>query len=127
MNLEKVVFAFVVILAATLNLGFVYGGISDPGHHPLWQLFAATVVSLIAAVLKLGDRSHMGALQLASSLVVLLQLIVASLVWFFAGQTATGLPSTSALVTIVSLSAGALFANVTSVIIMLIDTTAQRR
>jgi len=102
MNLEKVVFAFVVILAATLNLGFVYGGISDPGHHPLWQLFAATVVSLIAAVLKLGDRSHMGALQLASSLVVLLQLIV-------------------------SLSAGALFANVTSVIIMLIDTTAQRR
>lgn len=127
MNLEKVIFAFFVLLAATLNIGFLYGGLTDAAHHQLWQLFAATVVSLIAAVLKLGDRSHLGALQLASSLVVLLQLLAASLVWFFANPATAGQHAEAGLSTIVSLSAGALFANVVAVVIMLIDTALQRR
>jgi hypothetical protein len=127
MNLEKVIFAFFVLLAATLNIGFIYGGVTDAGHHQLWQLFAATVVSLIAAVLKFGDRSHLGALQLASSMVVLLQLVGASLVWFFANQAVTGQQAVGGLSTIVSLSVGALFANLVSVVIMLIDTALQRR
>ena len=30
MNLEKVVFGFFILLAATLNFGFVYGDMTDP-------------------------------------------------------------------------------------------------
>ena len=33
MNLEKVVFGFFVVLAATLNFGFVIGDIDNPELH----------------------------------------------------------------------------------------------
>jgi hypothetical protein len=127
MNLEKVVFAFFILLAATLNFGFVYGGIGDPEHHHMWELFAATVVSLIAIVLKFGDRTHIGAVHLASSLVAMLQLFAAALVWFFASPKDGGALSAGALSSVVSLGAGALLANGVSVVIMIVDTTIQRR
>ncbi len=126
MNLEKVVFGFVILLAATLNFGFVYGDIGNPDQHNAWELFAAIIASLIAVILKFGDRTHIGAVHLASSLVALLQLFAAALVWFFATQKAPQL-SAGSLASVVSLSAGALFANVVSVIIMIIDTAIQRR
>jgi hypothetical protein len=56
-NLEKVVFGFFVLLAATLNFGFFIGDISDPELHNPYELFAAVVVNLIALVLKFGDRT----------------------------------------------------------------------
>ena len=127
MNLEKVVFGFFILLAATLNFGFVYGDIADPNHHHLWELFAATVVSLIAAVLKFGDRSHIGAVHLASSLVALLQLFGASLFWFFAARETGNQINAAALSNIVSLAAGALLANLVSVVIMVVETIIQRR
>ena len=88
MNLEKVVFGFFILLAATLNFGFVYGDIDDPVLHDEWELFAAVVVNLIAAVLKFGDRTHIGAVHLASSLVALLQLAAATVVWVVAQRGA---------------------------------------
>ncbi len=126
MNLEKVVFGFFILLAATLNLEFVYGDVTNPDLHNAWELFAAIVASLIAVVLKFGDRTHIGAVHLASSLVALLQLGAAALVWFFAQKDGAHL-STNALGSVVSLAAGALFANIVSVIIMIIDTAVQRR
>lgn len=117
MNLEKVVFGFFILLAATLNFGFVYGDVDNPAHHHLWEFFAAFVVNIVATVLKFGDRTHVGAIHLATSLVALLQLFAAALVWFFAGD----MPS------IVSLSAGALLANVVSVTILIVETVVQRR
>lgn len=117
MNLEKVVFGFFILLAATLNFGFVYGDIDNPQHHHLWEFFAAFVVNIVATVLKFGDRTHVGAIHLATSLVALLQLGAAALVWFFAGSMAS----------IVSLSAGALLANVVSVTILIVETVVQRR
>ncbi len=75
MNVEKVVFAFFIVLAATLNFGFVYGQIDDPTHHDIYELFAAVVVNLIATVLKFGDRTQIGAVHLATSLVAVLQLV----------------------------------------------------
>lgn len=126
MNLEKVVFGFFILLAATLNFGFVYGEISNPDHHHFWELFAAIVVNLIATVLKFGDRTHVGAVHLASSLVALLQLVAAALVWFFASQASAQI-SAYTMSSIVSLSAGALLANIVSVVIMVIETTMQRR
>jgi hypothetical protein len=117
MNLEKVVFGFFIVLAATLNFGFVYGDIDNPAHHDAWEFFAAFVVNIVATVLKLGDRTQVGAIHLATSLVAVLQLVAAALVWFFAGNMAA----------VVSLSAGALLANIVSVVILIVETTVQRR
>jgi len=126
MNLEKVVFAFVILLAATLNFGFVYGGVDNPAHHHIWELFAATTVNLVAVVLKFGDRTHIGAVQQAASLVALLQLLAAGFFWFVLAPKDAAL-SPDGLSSIVSLAAGALVANGVSVVILIIDTSIQRR
>ena len=58
MNLEKVIFGFFIVFAATLNFGFFIGDIDTPVHHEIYELFAAVVVNLIATVLKFGDRTR---------------------------------------------------------------------
>ena len=127
MNSEKVVFSFFIVLSLTLNFGFVYGEIDNPQHHPVYEFFAVIVVNLIATVLKFGDRSQMGALLLATSLVANLQLIAAALVWAFAVHI-SGVGLTPDIVaSIVSLSGGAMLANVISVILLIIETVMLRR
>jgi len=127
MNPEKVVFGFFIVLALTLNFGFFVGDFDNPDHHHLYELFAVVVVNLIATVLKFGDRSQMGAVLLATSLVAILQLIAATLVWVFAEHVSgTGLtPVVTA--SIVSLSGGAMLANVVSVVLLIIETVMLRR
>jgi len=66
MNTEKVLFAFFIVLALTLNFGFFIGDINNPIHHDGMELAAALVVSLIATIMKFGDRSQMGAVLLAT-------------------------------------------------------------
>jgi len=100
MNLEKVVFAFFIILAVSLNFGFYTGDFSDPSHHHPYELFAALVVSLVCTVMKFGDRTQFGSTVLASSLVVDLLLIAA---------------------------AGALVANLLSVVLLIIETSQVRK
>lgn len=126
MNLEKVIFSFFMILALTLNFGFFYGVVDDPNHHNVYELFAVIVVNLIATVLKFGDRSQMGAMLLATSLVAVVQLVSAAIVWTFAVHIQeTGLtPST--MTTIVSLSGGAVLANIISVILLMIEAAMLR-
>ena len=68
MKLDKVVFAFFIVLALTLNFGFFVGEIDNPAHHDALELCAALAVSLIATVLKFGDRSPLGSVMLATSL-----------------------------------------------------------
>lgn len=127
MNLEKVVFGFFIILAMTLNFGFVLGDIQNPAHHHVYELFFAIIVNLIATVLKFGERTQTGAIHLASSLVADLGLLAAAWVWASAVYiNGTGLtPDITA--SIVSLSAGALAANVLSVIMLLVETVMFRR
>ena len=127
MNTEKVVFGFFVLLALTLNFGFVLGEIGNPEHHHAYELFAALVVSLIATVLKLGDRSHIGALLLAASLVSDLQLIAAELVWGIATQVLDVGTTPEVIASVVSLAAGALLANIASVTILIIESFTLRR
>ena len=79
MNLEKVIFGFFIVFAATLNFGFFIGEIDNPVHHDIYELFAAVVVNLIATVLKFGDRTQIGAIHLATSLVADLQLLAAAI------------------------------------------------
>jgi len=121
MNLEKVIFGFFIILALTLNFGFCIGEISDLSHHNTYELYAAIIVSLIATVLKFGDRSQIGALLLATSLVADLQLIAAALVWTFAAHIYTDNVGASAITSVVSLASGALVANAVSVILLIIE------
>ncbi len=127
MNLEKVVFGFFVLLAATLNFGFFIGDISDPELHNIYELAAAIVVSLIATVLKFGDRTQLGAVHLATSLVADLQLIAAGVVWAVATKMTEHGLTEGATAAMVSLSGGALIANLVSVVLLVVETASFRR
>ena len=127
MNLPKVFFAFFIMLALTLNFGFFLGDIDNPEHHNAMELGAALAVSLIATIIKFGDRSQMGAVLLATSLVADLQLLAAAGIWaYFANATADGI-TPEILASIVSLSGGALMANLVSVTLLVAETITIRR
>ena len=127
MNFERVVFGFVIILALTFTFAFVIGDLDNPSHHSVWMLTIAILVNLIATGLKLGDRSQVGALLLASSLVVDVLLIAARVVWvIYAEETSAG-PSPESMANIVSLAAGALVASIVTVVILVGDALISRR
>jgi hypothetical protein len=126
-NLEKVVFGFFVLLAATLNFGFFVGDIGDPEVHNVYELFAAVVVNLVATLLKFGDRTQIGAVHLATSLVADLQLIAAAATWVYAAQIAGGGLTSAETAAVVSLSGGALLANIVSVVLLLVETVTYHR
>jgi hypothetical protein len=126
-NFEKVVFGFFIVLALTLNFGFFVGDIDNPAHHDAMELGAALAVSLIATVIKFGDRSQMGAVLLATSLVADLQLLVAAFVWAYAAYATDAGVTTEVLASIVSLSGGAVLANLVSVTLLVAETITIRR
>jgi Ca2+/H+ antiporter, TMEM165/GDT1 family len=126
MSTERVLFAFVIVLALTLNVGFIAGDINDINHHNVYELFAALVVSLIATVMKFGDRSPLGSSMLATSLVADLQLIAAAASWGFYASGASVLTAHQGA-TVVSLSIGAAVANVVSVVLLIIEMANLRR
>ncbi|MCU0814245.1 MAG: DUF6394 family protein [Burkholderiaceae bacterium] len=127
MNLEKVIFGAFVILAFTLNFGFFLGEIDNPKHHHELELAATVVVNLVAMTLKFGDRTHIGAIHLATSIVAVIQLVGASVVWLWATQV-NQLPSEGeVMATVVSLSGGALAANFVSVALMIGETLRRTR
>jgi hypothetical protein len=126
MNFEKVVFAFFIILAVSLNFGFFIGEISDPDHHHPYELFAALVVSLICTIMKFGDRTKFGSTVLASSLVVDLLLIAASVTWAFATYQGQAMQP-AMMASITSLAGGALLANLISVVLLIIETGQIRK
>lgn len=127
MNFEKVILGFFVILALALNVVFVVGDISNPAHHNVWVLTIAILVSLIAGGLKLGDRSQLGAVLLASLLVANLLLIAARLVWVAEGDAASEGLANEQMVLIVALAYGALAANLVTVLTLAVDTLMSRR
>lgn len=128
MNLDKVIFGFFILLAATLNFGFFLGPIGDPAAHDVHELFGAIVISLIATMLKFGDRTQIGAVHLATSLVADLQLIAAALVWGYATHIAGHDPLAPVeMARVVSLSGGAFLANAVSVTMLVTETMMQRR
>lgn len=128
MNFEKVIFGFFILLAATLNFGFFLGSIDDPAVHDIYELFGAIVISLIATMLKFGDRTQIGAVHLATSLVADLQLIAAAMVWGYATHVAGHDPlAPIEIARVVSLSGGAFLANAVSVTMLVAETMMQRR
>lgn len=127
MNLEKVVFGFFVVLAATLNFGFFIGDISDPAVHSIPELYLAVVVNVITTVLKFGDRTQIGAIHLATSLVAVIQLIGAAGTYIYASQVSAQGVDASAMASVVSLSGGALLANIVSLALLVVETASFRR
>lgn len=127
MNLEKTVFAFFIVLALTLNFGFFYG---PPGERPLhspYELFAALVANLVAMVLKFGDRTHVGATMLATSVAANLHLIAAGVVWALGSASGAFNDDEHVLAATISLAGGALVANIVSVVLLVAETVAVRR
>lgn len=125
MNLDKVISGFFIILAMTVNFGFFYGDMNSLEHHSKYELLAAIIINLIATTLKLGDKTQMGSVLLATSLVADIQLIAAASVWTIAAYAYT--VDTEIVATIVSLSGGALLANLVSVMLYIGDTLKSKR
>ncbi len=125
MNLDKVISGFFFILAMTINFGFFYGDIDNPELHSVYELFVALVVSLISTVLKIGDKTQLGAVLLATSLVADIQLISAVTVWTVTEYLS--IVDIEAFAAIISLSGGALLANITSVILYIGETLKSKR
>jgi hypothetical protein len=126
-NFEKVIFGFFIVLALTLNFGFFVGDIDNPEHHDAMELGAALAVSLIATIMKFGDRSQIGSVLLATSLVADLQLLIAAFIWGYAAYATDAGVTSNMLAKIVSLSGGALLANLVSVTLLVAETITIRR
>ena len=126
MNMYKIVSGTFIILAMTINFGFFYGDPTVVAEHSVFELFAAIVVNLITTVLKLGDKTQLGAVLLATSLVADIQLIASATVWAFAEYVFHSF-SVEIVTAIISLSGGALLANIVSVILFLGDTLKSKR
>lgn len=125
MNSEKVISGFFIILALTLNFGFFIGDIDNIAFHSVYELFAAIVVNLIATIMKLGDKTQTGSVLLATSFVADIQLIAAATVWGVINMTSVMTPEL--FTTVVSLSGGALVANIISVTLFVGETLLLKR
>lgn len=125
MNLDKVISGFFIILAMTINFGFFYGDIDSLETHSKYELFAAIIINLIATTLKLGDKTQMGSVLLATSLVADIQLIAAAIIWGVAAYAYT--IDREIVSIIISLSGGALLANITSVALYVGETIKSKR
>ena len=73
------------------------------------------------------DSTQIGAVHLATSLVADLQLVAAALTWTFSSHIAAEGLTPAATASVVSLSGGALFANVVSVVLLVIETVSYHR
>ncbi len=100
-------------------------GIDNPELHSVYELFVALVVSLITTVLKIGDKTQLGAVLLATSLVADIQLLAAVIVWTVTEYLS--IVDVEAFAAIISLSGGALLANITSVILYVGETLKSKR
>jgi hypothetical protein len=69
----------------------------------------------------------MGAILLATSLVADLQLLIAAFLWTYAAQVSDSGVTSEVLASIVSLSGGALLANLVSVTLLVAETITIRR
>lgn len=125
MNLDKVIAGFFIILAMTINFGFFYGDMNTLEMHSKYELFAAIIINIIATTLKLGDKTQMGSVLLATSLVADIQLIVAATIWTIAEYAYS--INNEVVGLIISLSGGALLANITSVTLYIGETIKSKR
>ena len=109
----------------TVNFWFFYGDINSLVTHSKYELIAAIIVNLIATILKLGDKTQVGSVLLATSLVANIQLIAAACVWTMVAYVCT--INSEVIAMIISLSGGALLANIISVTLYIGDRLKSKR
>jgi uncharacterized membrane protein len=125
MNLSNVISGFFIILALTTNFGFFYGDPTILEEHSKYELFAAIIFNLIATIYKLGDKTQIGAVLLATSLVADIQLVASASVWALGAYVVGMNPEVTTA--IISLSGGALAANIVSVVLFVGETIKSKR
>ena len=125
MNLSNVISGFFIILALTTNFGFFYGDPTILEEHSKYELFAAIIFNLIATIYKLGDKTQLGAVLLATSLVADIQLIGSASVWAL-GEYVVGM-TPEVTTAIISISGGALIANIISAVLFAGGTLKSKR
>ncbi len=104
------------------NFGFVIGDLDNPVFHNKWELGGAFIVSVIATILKLGDRSAMGAVFLSTSFVADFHMAIAIAIWVWHSVTVGGDMPATVMASIVSMAWGAVLANFASVALLLYET-----
>jgi hypothetical protein len=127
MDIRHVVFAFFIVWAAALNLTFFIGDIARPELHNIYNLFAAIIVNLIATAIKFNERTAIGATHLSTSLVADLLLFAAVAIWFIAVHILNAELTPYTVTAMVSMSGGALLANIVSVVMLIVETVTARR
>ncbi len=127
MNFDKVISGFFIILAMTLNFGFFYGDTDVILMHSKYELFAAIIVNIIATILKLGDKTQIGSVLLATSFVAVIQLVTAATIWTINITPDSDTLDPEVVGLILSLSGGALLANITSVWLYVGETLKSKR
>jgi len=126
MNFKEILIGIFIFLSLTLNFDFVYGDFDNLSHHSIYVLYFAIVVNIIGTILKIGDRTKIGSILVATSIVALIQLVFAGLIWSYYENFTIGV-SDSNIFNVVSMASGALVANFLSVMILIIDTSRIKR
>ena len=127
MDLSKVGYSFLIILALTLNFGFFMGEYNhlQENHFPLLLTAAAVNTLCVYFIFKRNTKTKKKfafkgrEILFAAGLVALLQLWVAVVVWILSANFEFTEPSSNR---ILSLSGGALLANLITTCIVVLDT-----
>lgn len=126
MNFKEILSGIFIFLSLTLNFDFVYGEFDKFSHHSIYVLYFAIVVNIIGTILKIGDRTKIGSILVATSIVALIQLVFAGIIWSYYENFSTGV-SDENIFNVISMASGALVANFLSVMILIIDTSRIKR
>lgn len=126
MQFERLSFGFFLVLALALDVVFIVGEIDNPQHHGEWVLTLAILTGTLAAVIKLGDRSHVGLALLSSTAAGVLLLAVAWILWFVLGTEATDATRRTSIANTVGFAAGAMIAYSVAVATFIGDTLLSR-
>lgn len=126
MDLSKVGYGFLIILTLTLNFSFFLGDYDNTEHHQFLLLVAAACLNIISVYFifqdslnaKEQDKSNGREILFASGLVAALQLCLAIVVWVFLADFE---PTEPLIIWIISLSGGALMANLITTCVFVLE------
>ncbi len=113
MNLKEVMYGFFLLLALTSNFTFFYSYQYTLFGSNIFLLGVAIFFNLIMVFRKLNDEHQLGAVFLSTSIVALLELILAGLIVVYSYYYS--IESEAFASSVISLSGGALLANIISV------------
>jgi len=123
----KIIFNNLIIFSAlAFNIEFVLGDINNLDYHNTNTLFLAIVFNILSTINKFGETNAMGNLIISSSLLSLIQLLIASIFWLYFSVYENGINSSN-ITQIVNIAIGALIFNALSVIMLIIQTAKLKR